>query len=322
MRLSELTMAEVARLTWSWDPRSPVLGPPFPSPILADPTYLPPEATPDGRWHLWAHSLLGLHHHTSPDGLAWERAETVQRNALRAQVVDLGPDEAPRYRLLYERTRAFIPFGVRWRSWIESRSSDDLLRWSEPVVLLRATLPWHRDPEQGDAVSNPCLVPLPGGRWRLYASAGLVRVPDCGFNEPAYVGVADGPAPDGPFTMAPEPILGPDPADRWGNLGAGAVEVLAVRDGWVAFQNPIGWDPATRTSSSAIRVLTSPDGIGWRVDREPILVPAGVGWAASHVYALDVRDTQVGVRLYANGRSAAHWTRGRERIGLATPDQE
>ena len=33
----------------------------------------------------------------------------------------------------------------------------------------------------------------------------------------------------------------------------------------------------------------------------------------------NVRDTATGIRLYANGRTAAHWTRGRESVGLATP---
>ena len=121
MELAELSRDEIAALTWSWDPGSPLIGPPFPSPVLADPTFLPPDATPDGRWHLWAHSLLGVHHHTSDDGLAWKREETVARNALRPQIVDLGAGTTPRYRLLYERTRAFIPFGVPWRSWIGPR---------------------------------------------------------------------------------------------------------------------------------------------------------------------------------------------------------
>nr|MCU0283976.1 hypothetical protein [Candidatus Nanopelagicales bacterium] len=71
MRLRDMTCDEVAALRWGWDPRSPLLGPPFPSPVLADPTFLPPDATPDGRWHLWAHSLLGIHHHTSDDGFTW-----------------------------------------------------------------------------------------------------------------------------------------------------------------------------------------------------------------------------------------------------------
>lgn len=311
-------MDEVAALRWTWDPRSPVLGPPFPSPVLADPTFLPPDRTPDGRWHLWAHSLLGIHHHVSDDGIAWQRRATVQRNALRAQIVDLGMQASPRYRLLYERTRLFLPIGVPWRSWIESRASGDLARWSAPVVLLRPSLPWHRR-GRGEALSNPCLVPGEGGRWRLYVSAGLVHVPDCGFDEPAYIGAAEGAGPDGPFALRTEPLLGPDPADRWANLGAGAVEVLEVGDGWVAFQNAIGWDAAAGVSSSAVRVLTSVDGLDWQVTGEPILAPTGLGWAATHVYAVDVHDTPVGVRLYANGRNAAHWTRGREKVGLATP---
>ncbi len=99
------------------------------------------------------------------------------------------------------------------------------------------------------------------------------------------------------------------------------MEVLAVSDGWVAFQNAIGWDATTRTSSSAVRVLTSTDGLDWQVTGEPILAPTGSGWAATHVYAVDVRDTPAGIRLYANGRNAAHWTRGREHVGLATPDR-
>ncbi len=316
--LADLRPEEVAALRWEWDARSPLIGPPRGTPVLADPTFLPPDATPDGRWHLWAHSLLGIHHHTSEDGLQWRRRATVARNALRAQVVDLGTDvRGPRYRLLYERTRLFLPIGLRWRSWIESRASDDLVRWSDPVVLLRPSQPWHRDPARGEALSNPCLVPLADGAWRLYVSAGLVLVPDCGFAEPAHVGVAEGPTPDGPFVLRPDPLLGPDPTDRWANLGAGAVEVLAVRGGWVAFQNAIGIEAGA--SSSAVRVLASDDGLAWQVTGPPILAPTGSGWAATHVYALDVRDTPAGVRLYANGRSAAHWTRGREHVGLATP---
>ncbi|HSO04929.1 MAG TPA: hypothetical protein VLQ92_10640, partial [Candidatus Limnocylindrales bacterium] len=100
MHLAELSRDEVAALTWSWDPRSPLIGPPFPSPVLADPTFLAPDSTPDGHWHLWAHSLLGIHHHTSEDGITWQRQGTVARNALRAQVVDLGAGATPRYRLL------------------------------------------------------------------------------------------------------------------------------------------------------------------------------------------------------------------------------
>lgn len=328
--LARLTRAEVAALRWDVRPE-PVIGPPFPSPVVADPTFLPPESTPDHRWHLWAHSLVGLHHWTSTDGDGWRRDGTVVRNALRAHVVDLvepgvasdRPGRPDRYRLAYERTRLFLPLGLPWRSWIESRRSADLTSWTRPTVLLRPSQPWHRGRGRlGEAVSNPCLVPLPDGSWRLYFSAGLVLLPDCGFAEPEHIGVAHARTPDGPFVADAEPLLSPAAGDL-ADLAAGAIKVVAVADGWLGFQNAISWDAAAERSASVIRLLGSTDGLAWEpLGDGPILAPTGSGWMASHVYALDVRATPDGPRLYFNARSAAHWTRGREAIGYAVPRAE
>lgn len=312
MRLSELTSRQIADLRWTVRP-DPVLRAPVPSPVIADPSFLPPGHTPQGEWRLWAHSLLGLHAFRSSDGLAWQRAGTVTRNALRAHVVDTGRE--PRYWLGYEKTRLFVPIGLPWKSWIEARRGDDLEHWGEPTTLLRPSLAWHvrgRD----ESVSNPCLVPLPDTTWRLYYSAGLTQLADCGFPEPTYIGVAEAQSPDGPFEPLPEPLLGP--GDGPASLCAGAMKVLACAQGWVGFQNAITWDG--KHSGSEIWVLGSSDGLNWEVlsDR-PALAPHGTGWMATHVYALDVRDTDVGPRMYFNARDGYHWTRGRERIGLAVP---
>lgn len=309
MTLATLRRAEVADLRWRVRP-DPVLQPPFPSPVIADPTFLPPDQTPGGDWRLWAHSLLGLHAYRSDDGVQWQGAGTVTRNALRGQVTA----HAGRYRLAYEKTRLFMPIGVPWLSWIESRTSLDLQTWGPPSRLLEPSLPWHAS-GRSRAVSNPCLVPLSDGKWRLYYSAGLTLLPDCGFNEPTWIGVAEGPGPDGPFESRPEPLLGP--GDGPASLCAGALKVMRVADGFVGFQNAITWDG--RHSGSEIWVLGSADGLKWEVlsDR-PALAPTGSGWMATHVYALDVRDTPDGPRMYFNARDGYHWTRGRERIGFAT----
>lgn len=313
--LGALTRAEVAAITWVEHPASPLIAPPWPSPVVADPTFLPPPQTPDGRWHLFAHSLLGIHHWVSDDGLTWRRRRgVVQRNALRAHLVR----SERRYLLTYERTRAFVPFGLPWSSWVEQRTSLDLVHWTPPTVLLRPDLDWQRR-GRSTAVGNPCLVPDGAGGWRLYASGGLVHLDDCGFDEPACIGVAVGPTPSGPFTWRPEPLLAPDTDDRWANLGAGAMKVARVADGWVAFQNAISWDAATAHSGSAIRVLESPDGFAWTVLGEPIVAPVPGSWRRTHVYALDVRATPEGPRMYLNARDGYHWTRGRERIGLFEP---
>lgn len=65
-----------------------------------------------------------------------------------------------------------LPRRPRWRSTLELRSSNDLLRWSGATTLVVPDRPWARDNPWGDAVSNPSLV-LVDGSWRLYHSAGL-----------------------------------------------------------------------------------------------------------------------------------------------------
>src|SRR5439155_5729311 len=113
----------------------------------------------------------------------------VVRHAMRPFLVRDGAT----YHLFHERHPAWrllvlwLP-GWRWRSWIERRSSTDLVTWSEPRVVLRPSLPWHRDARR-EAVGNPCVLRLERG-WALYYSASLVHVPACGFDEPRHVGRA------------------------------------------------------------------------------------------------------------------------------------
>lgn len=309
-----LDRAGFAALTWRLDDRNPLIGPPWPSPVIADPTFVVPEDGPDGRWHLFAHSLLGIHHYTSPDGVAWRREGTVVRNALRARLVRDGDT----FHLLYEKPRAMLPIGpLPWASRIDLRSSRDLVTWTRPRTLLRPSLGWHEEPGRGRAVGNPCLVRTEDG-WRLYYSAGLVFLEDCGFCEPRYVGVAEAPALAGPFVPHREPLLAPDPAGRWTNLGAGAVKVLAVTDGWVALQNGIYRDPATGHSGSAVLLRDSADGLVWSPARPaPVLAPGSPGWMRSHVYAVDVGLRGEELLLYFNARNGWHWRQGRESIGRA-----
>ena len=308
--LSDYALDELLALDWREHPDNPIVRPPFPSPIIADPAVVPPATSPDGRWHLFAHSLLGIHHLTSPDGIAWTRVRgIVARRSLRAFLFHAGD----RYHLLYERTRLFLPM-VPWSSHIEVRTSADLARWSAPRVLLRPCLPWHTR-GRSRAVGNPCLVAHAGG-YRLYYSAGLVRLADCGFDEPRHVGVAEGPTPLGPFTPRAEPILSPHADDPFANLGAGALKVVAAADGFLGLQNGIYRD-AGGASRSAVRMLTSRDGLLFTVRGAPFLRP-GDGWKRSHVYAVDLCRDGDRIHLYFNARDDWHWARGREAIGLVT----
>ncbi len=312
-----MTVDEFTRLEWRTTRDAPVLTPPLGSPLLADPTFLLPDATPDGRWHLFAHSVFGVHAYASDDGVRWSRPRLVVRHAMRPYVM---PDGGL-FHLFYERYPAFrlaltaVP-GLRWRSWIEHRSSADLRHWSRPTVALRPTLPWHRTQGAGAAVGNPTVLRHDRG-WTLYYSAGLVHVPDCGFNEPRHVAIAEAEAIAGPYRPEPAPVLSPSPTDPRANLGAGAMRVLRLADGFVGLQNGIAWDAATGASRSAISVRRSTDGRHWTYAHEGPIVAPTTGWRARFVYACDVRrDPRGRWYLYFNGRDRASMLAGREAIGF------
>ena len=315
-----MKIRDIAQVRWNEHPGNPVIEPPVLSPVIADPTFIEPAESPDGMWHLYAHSVWGIHHFVSRDGIAWEKREIVARNAMRPYLYR----ENDLYYLFYERFRplhiffSWLPF-PKWKSRIEVRVSGDLKHWSAPVVAVTPSLEWHSDDRYGSSIGNPCLV-KEGNRYHLYYSASLVRVDDCGFNEPKYIGVAISDNITGPYRHHPEPLIGPEPRDRWRNLGAGSIKVLRAEDGFAGFLNGIYFNEATKHSGSAISVLESRDGLAWKyLPGGPVKTPTE-GWQRSHVYACDVKFVPgLGEwRLYYNARDDWHWTDGTERIGLLT----
>ena len=310
------TRKQMAGISWQLHERNPVIAPPAFSTVIADPTVLAPEEAPDGRWHLFAHALAGVYHYRSEDGLSWGKPSLIFRNAMRPFIYR----ENDTYVLLYERYRAFHIYlsmlPLRWRSRIEARTSRDLSTWSKPVTLLSPSLPWHSDPRHGDSVSNPCLVKK-GSEHHLYYSASLVRVEDCGFNEPLHIGRARAESFLGPYAPEPEPLMSPDPCDPWCNLGCGSVKVIPCSDGLVAFRNGIYVD-GDGVSGSAIHMLESKDGALWKYAlTKPVLAPSE-GWMRSHIYACDLALSGKEARLYFNARDDWHWSKGKEHIGVMT----
>jgi len=316
MRIDEFLV-----LDWT-EPGPPLIEPPRFSPVIADPSFLFPEETPSGDWELFAHSAWGLHRYSSPDGLSWRDRGLVVRNAMRPFARRFGN----RYLLYYEKYRALalpmtaLPVRRRWRSKIAVSESADLERWSAPRALVEPDLEWMRDPILGDSVSNPCAVPS-GDAWRLYFSASLSWIGDCGFCEPRCIGAAEGASPLGPFEPGPSPLIAPDGDgatgdDPAGGLGAGSMKALAMDDGWIGLQNRIFRDSGGR-SRSAIFALRSTDGLSWaEAAPEPLLAPAP-GWTSSHVYACDCRyrESDGTWYLYFNARDGWRIRDGRERVG-------
>ena len=296
---------EPTELTWTEHPANPLIEPHFPYWMIGDPTVLLPTETPDGKWHLFANTIPPrLHEFVSEDGISWRRVRSFCRGAMRPFVRRFDGI----YHLFYEQIRWALPM----RSRIMHRSSTDLVAWSAAREVLRPHLPWHG--KLGRTVGNPCVV-----HWRdeclLFYSAGTVFLRDCGFVEPACIGLARSRSLNGPWRADPKPLFRPDHNDPLRNLGAGSIKMLPdpEREVLWGFNNGIFRD-ADGHSRSAVQILKSTDGTAWRPGEDgPFLVP-GSGWKKALVYALDVRWFENELRVYFNARDG--WFIGKERIGL------
>ena len=295
-----------ALCTWQEHPANPLIQPPDGEWLIGDPTVLRPDESPDGRWHLFANSLLGIYHHVSDDGIAWQRLEPILFELGYVRPFILRDGGA--YHLFFEH------FLSASDSRIEQITSTDLAAWSTPTIVLTADLPWEQ--EGMATVGNP-FVELRDGTYWLYYSATTVFLADASFNEPRYVGLARSPSLAGPWTKEPQPILRPDAKEPYRNHGAGSFKLLD--GGWpdrrIGLENGIYLD-AEGHSRSAIFVLQSDDGLAWRqLCPAPIILPHGDGWEKALIYAFDTARVGNELRLYFNARDG--WADGVERIGMA-----
>ena len=292
--------------TWVDHPDNPLIEPPRPEFLLGDPSVVLPGDSPDGAWHLFANTLLGIQHYVSDDGISWERQRKVGPG-FRPYVVK----EAELFHMFFEH------FSVpQLRSHVAVRSSSDLRTWTPPRRVLSPSLPWEINKVTRNA-GNPCVLRA-GDRWRMYYSASVVFHRDLGFCEPRHIGVAEAGHILGPYEKNPEPMIPMDEADPWRNRGAGAIKVIFddACGFYYGFNNGIYLDEEGRTRS-AVMLMSSPDGLAWeQVYDRPVVGPGGDGWKKSLVYQLDVKRVGEEMWMYYNARSG--WRIGRECIGLAT----
>ena len=213
------------------------------------------------------------------------------------------------YYLFYERPTFSL------HSAIAFRKSPDLKNWSVEKILLAPSLKW-----EGRNLACPFVSKMDDG-YRLYYSANLVFLKDCLYFEPRYIGMATAKTVDGHYEKYPSPIIQPDSKTPWCNLGSGSIKVYPNSiGGFTAYNNGIYSNPEGQ-SSSAIRRLTSADGLRWsEAQTTPIIIPEGTGWKRAFVYAFDVKKVGKQRWLYYNARDG--WVFGRERIGLAICDEE
>lgn len=278
--------SDFKKINWKLYPQNPILKSPRFTPLIADPSLLLNTESPDRKFHLFCHTLFGIHRYESEDGFKWDSGRLLFRHGMRSFIYK----ENNIFYLLYER---YTPFQIifswfsfwKWNSHIEIRTSKDLKTWSSPKKILEPSLNWHVHTRYGKSIGNPCIVKIEN-KYRLYYSASLSLIPDCGFCEPTYIGVAESNEILGPYISLKNPLIFPDTSNR--NLASGSIKVLKTENGFVGFENCIYQDTNGRSGSS-IYLLNSFDGIEWDfLSQEPILSPSS-GWMKSHIYAMDVK---------------------------------
>ena len=283
--------------------RNPLLVPEAPEWLVADPTFIPPDDSPDGKFHLFAHGFLfGINHYISRDGLKWINTRWRVGKGMRGFLYM----ESDKYYLIYENNLGFS------KSIISLRESSDLFHWSEPQTLLVPDQPWEINWKGQRKISNPCLVKY-NGKYRLYYSANQIFLWDCLFSEPLYIAVAEAEKLQGPYKKFPRPIISPSKAHKFRNFAAGAIKIVRINDTWIGFNNGI-YNHQHHTGS-CILLLQSDDGITWNdIFERPILYPT-TGWKSAFVYQCDIRKVGDQFWLYYNARNG--WAIGSEGIGLA-----
>lgn len=284
--------------------------------IVADPFVLTPDLTPDGRWKLFAHTLVGVYMYDSADGKTFGKRKKIVSRAMRPCV--LKTDDG--YLVYFERVQSLVTRGLSllggdWKSEIYAVKSRDLEEFSEPFPVLCHDRPYEGTGRAGYSLSNPFLIESDGG-YTLYYSAGLTYVPDCKFSEPTYICAARSLRPDGGFVKAESPLIKPDPDNPLFNLCSGCLKVYRLKDCYAGIQNGIYLKGGR--SESAISLLRSDDGINFEFARTLVTPARDGGWMSQFVYASHlVRTPENTLRLYFNARDKANMLTGTEHIGFA-----
>ena len=167
-----------------------VISPPMLSGIIADPTVLSPDQSPDKKWHLFAHSYFGIHHYISEDGLKWKDIKLIRRFALRQYIYT----ENNLYYLVYEKLDKFLPYLPVYASHIEIISSSDLINWSKPKTIFKHCADWHNN-----TLCNPCII-KEDNKYILHFNANFKFFLDTLIAEPRYSGKAQSDVIDGEYT--------------------------------------------------------------------------------------------------------------------------
>jgi predicted GH43/DUF377 family glycosyl hydrolase len=141
-------------------------------------------------------------------------------------------------------------------------TSPDGLNWtevSEAPVLMSDDVPFA-----GVAALASSALVEDDGTWVLYF---YTWESQSGNRAPGRIGRATADAPEGPWTVDPEPVLEPGSEGSWDSEMVTAPRVVRTEDGYVMYY--AGHDEERGLFAAKIGMATSPDGIEWTKYDDP-----------------------------------------------------
>lgn len=255
---------------------------------LSDPAFLFPEESPDGLWHMFVHTWIGLEHLTSTSGLEWKREHLVKLRAHSPFIYK----EGSLYYLFYEiHSRTTLKkndVNSTSSSRIMVISSSDLLLWSEPKLVLDSRKITRAQYKNGPVrISRPQVIEW-GGVYRLYFGAGETRLYDTNEKATARLMYAESDFLDRGYRVNPEPVINISGDDEWRSLAVGSVHIVPLSDAVAAFECAFTYDREKGKSTTNLLLLTSNDGIKFNVKKVIQKTPDS-GWSSRYIRSVDVR---------------------------------
>ena len=167
---------------------------------------------------------------------------------------------------------ATSPDGLTW-----TEAQEEPVFWSRDVPYIRET--------SGSDVSSIVIV---DGTWVMYFHT-------VGGGQ-SVIGRASSPAPTGPWTVDPEPVLEPGDSGAWDERHVTWPSVHLTEDGYLMF-----YGGRSNDRREAIGAATSSDGINWQKLPEPVLKPQG-RWGGETINRPEVQfDGEQWVMIYQGG---------------------
>lgn len=255
---------------------------------LSNPSFLLPEESPDGLWHLFADTYLGIEHYSSTSGLEWERAHLLFPHANSAFIYK----EGSTYYIVYETHHRKLfrksEDDMRKTSKIMISSSTDLSLWSQPKVILDSSSIKEAIFRDGnERLFSPQLVQW-NGRYRLYFGAGEAVIYDSRVRAASSFMFAESDYIDGPYKVYQHPVFEIDRDSRYRNLAVGPVRIVPCSDGFAAVECAYSYSEENNRSESVMILSLSSDGIDF-IDTRIIEWTPEEGWASRYITNADLR---------------------------------